>query len=186
MLKNEEWKTVEGTQGLVEVSSTGRVKILSSRGGGPHEYKQWLDNWGYPVVPIKINGKKKIVKVSRLVAKAFVPNPENKPQVNHIDGNKQNNDFTNLEWTTPSENCQHRERVLCGTLYQNPRKKKPVICLNTGKTYESVREASLLFCKGRTSDIIRAIRKGFSCGGMKFAYMQEAVNQRRKELKEAE
>lgn len=184
MLENEEWRTVDGTHGLVEVSSTGRVRILESRGRGPHEYNQRLDNWGYPVVPIKIDGKKKRVKVSRLVAKAFIPNPENKPQVNHIDGNKQNNIVANLEWTTPSENCQHRERVLCGTLYSNPRKKKPVICLNTGEIYESVREASILFCKGRTSDIIRAIRKGFSCGGMKFAYAQEAVNQRRKELKE--
>lgn len=57
------------------------------------------------------NGNRKHFKIHRLVAKAFIPNPENKPQINHIDGNKQNNSITNLEWVTDAENKEHRNRV---------------------------------------------------------------------------
>ena len=62
---------------------------------------------GYNHVTIQINGKPKRFRVHRLVAEAFIPNPENKPYVNHIDGNRQNNLVENLEWVTPAENTQH-------------------------------------------------------------------------------
>ena len=59
---------------------------------------------GYNHVTIQINGKPKRFRVHRLVAEAFIPNPESKPYVNHIDGNRQNNLVENLEWVTPAEN----------------------------------------------------------------------------------
>lgn len=62
---------------------------------------------GYIFVMFNINGKTYRKTVHRLVAKAFIPNPDNKPQVNHIDGNKSNNDISNLEWNTREENMQH-------------------------------------------------------------------------------
>ena len=62
---------------------------------------------GYLHVGLAIGGKVKRMRVHRLVAQAFIPNPENKPYVNHIDGNRQNNCVENLEWNTPSENAQH-------------------------------------------------------------------------------
>ena len=62
---------------------------------------------GYVFVMFNINGKSYRKTVHRIVAKSFIPNPENKEQVNHIDGNKQNNNISNLEWNTRSENMQH-------------------------------------------------------------------------------
>lgn len=62
---------------------------------------------GYCHVTLQIDGKPKRFRVHRLVAEAFIPNPENKPYVNHIDGNRQNNKVENLEWVTPAENTQH-------------------------------------------------------------------------------
>lgn len=67
----------------------------------------WKDNVGYIQVNLYKEGKKKYMRIHRLVAKYFVPNPENKPIVNHIDGDKTNNHYTNLEWVDNSENVQH-------------------------------------------------------------------------------
>ena len=66
---------------------------------------------GYLRVYLYKNGKRKHHKIHRLVAKAFIPNPEDKPQVNHKDGNKKNNSITNLEWVTDEENKLHRESI---------------------------------------------------------------------------
>lgn len=62
---------------------------------------------GYEIVDLYKNGKRKTVRVHRLVAEAFIPNNDNKPEVNHIDGNKHNNNVDNLEWVTKKENCRH-------------------------------------------------------------------------------
>lgn len=67
---------------------------------------------GYLRVYLSKNGKRKHHKVHRLVAQAFIPNPDNKPQVNHIDGNKKNNSITNLEWVTDTENKERRKEIL--------------------------------------------------------------------------
>lgn len=67
---------------------------------------------GYLRVYLYKNGKRKHHKVHRLVAHAFIPNPEHKSQVNHIDGNKKNNSVTNLEWVTDEENKLHRNKIL--------------------------------------------------------------------------
>ena len=69
--------------------------------------KKYISPYGYERVCI--NGKYWLVH--RIVAMVFIPNPDNKPQVNHIDGNKQNNDISNLEWVTPEENMRHASRM---------------------------------------------------------------------------
>ena len=81
---------------------------------------------GYCHVTIYINKKQKRMRVHRLVAEAFIPNPDNKPYVNHKDGIRSNNKIDNLEWTTPSENTQHA--VDTGLFL--PTREKPVIQYN--------------------------------------------------------
>lgn len=73
------------------------------------------DNKGYLRVNLWIRGRCYHKSIHRLVAEAFIPNPDNKPQVNHIDGNKKNNAASNLEWSTISENQQHSYKVLDST-----------------------------------------------------------------------
>ena len=99
----EIWKVIDGAPQYL-ISSFGRVKSLKRK-----EEKILSERKvnGYKVVGINFGKKRKQVKVHRLVAIAFIPNPEQKDQINHIDGNKQNNNVTNLEWCTRQENMKH-------------------------------------------------------------------------------
>ena len=91
--------------GKVFSNKSGQRKELS---GGVSRYKiKRPDSIGYKVVTLSVNGKCTTHTVHRLVAIAFIPNPDGKPFVNHLDGNKHNNHISNLEWTTPAENIQH-------------------------------------------------------------------------------
>ena len=111
----EIWKDIEGYQGYYQISNYGRVKSLDRfRKNGSSGYihkekilKQSLTTTGYLKVELCINKFRKSMKVHRLVAKAFIDNPENKPDVNHKDGNPLNNHLSNLEWCTERENINH-------------------------------------------------------------------------------
>ena len=104
----EIYKDIEGYEGLYQITSWGRVYAVDrDKFVNPEETSK-----GYLRVDLyKKNGMRKHFKVHRLVAKAFIANPLNKPQVNHIDGNKQNNSFTNLEWVTDEENKEHQKMM---------------------------------------------------------------------------
>lgn len=91
--------------GMYSVSSGGRVFSYKS-----NKYLKLQSNEHYLKVTLTKNGKQIQKLVHRLVAEAFIPNPENKKEVNHIDGNKLNNNIDNLEWVTPKENQQHSVR----------------------------------------------------------------------------
>lgn len=103
----EIWKDVPNYEGLYQVSNLGRVK--SNHNGKGHKPKVLtnIPRNGYVSVILCKNKSQKNVFVHRLVAKCFVPNPENKPCVNHIDGNKSNPCASNLEWCTQKENISH-------------------------------------------------------------------------------
>ncbi len=106
----EIWKPILGYEGLYEVSNLGKVRSLNwkNKKGVVHELTYKLTR-NYFSVGLTKQGKQKWHKVHRLVATAFIDNPENKPQVNHKDCNKLNNCVSNLEWCTASENMRHAE-----------------------------------------------------------------------------
>ena len=102
----EIWKDIEGFEGLYQVSTWGNIR------GARGILKPYKNNKGYLKVGLFKNGKDHKKRVNRLVALAFIPNPYNLPQVNHKDGNKENNSFTNLEWVTDEENKEHQKMML--------------------------------------------------------------------------
>lgn len=110
----EIWKNIEGYYGKYQVSSWGRIRN-AEKGRILTPYKT---NKGYLKVGLFVgNHKTEKHRVNRLVAKAFIPNPNNFPQVNHKDGNKENNSVTNLEWITNEGNAKHRKMINDGKLY---------------------------------------------------------------------
>lgn len=100
-----DWKPIKGFEGLYEISNAGNIRSFHSREA--KTLKTWESKDGYIRVSLRKNSKIYSKLVHRLVAKTFIPNPENKPQVNHIDGDKTNNKIDNLEWCTAKENIQH-------------------------------------------------------------------------------
>lgn len=138
----EIWKTfIEGSN--IEVSSFGRIKRIESLVkhplGGLKRVKEGIlktfqGKSGYCYLNTTIQGKKKTFLVHRMVAKTFIPNPENKPCVNHKDGNKANNRIENLEWCTYSENERHSHEVL-GKKTASPWLGKPSISIPASKPF---------------------------------------------------
>lgn len=109
---SEFWLAIVDYEGMYEVSNLGRVKSLDrvdSRGWAikGRIMKMFLNRAGYFKVQLFCNGKPSTRLVSRLVAQAFISNPENKPTVNHLNGNKASNVVENLEWATHEENSKH-------------------------------------------------------------------------------
>lgn len=107
----ERWKDIKGYNGFYKISSYGRIMNTGIyRDGRRYSPKVLIPNTdihGYKYVSLYKNGKMKSVKVHRLVAEAFIPNPENKPCIDHIDTNRSNNNVDNLKWVTYHENANN-------------------------------------------------------------------------------
>lgn len=164
----EEWKDIKGYEGLYQVSNLGRVRsigygkerILSSSN---------ICHYGYIKVNLYKEGKKNTFKVHRLVAQAFIPNPNNLPEVNHKDENKLNNHVSNLEWCTTQYNINygtHNARM-------SKSKNKPILCVETGVEYTSILEAEKLtgINKSSLSNCCRGIFK--TAGGYHWRYVDK-------------
>jgi len=128
----EIWKDIEGYEGIYQVSNCGRIKGLqrfaSRKSGGSVSVKETIrkqgnNGHGYAFVPLSSGGVVRNYYVHRLVATAFIPNPERKNTVNHISGIKADNRVENLEWATQSENSQHGFDT--GLIVQNRGKDNP-------------------------------------------------------------
>jgi len=150
----EIWEYILGTDGRYSVSNIGNIRSngFEVRNGNgvrrvrPRILKLQNHPQGYKVVNIKINDKYETLLVHRMVAMAFIPNPDNKEFINHIDGNKLNNCVDNLEWCTRQENENHAFMTgLKNTTGDNNGFAKKVIDVTTGKTFGTIKEASLYF-----------------------------------------
>ena len=151
-MENEVFKDVLGYEGLYQVSNYGRVKSLERKNifycGLREEYLERpvkgkflkIRNGvhSYQVTCLTKNGICKNKFIHRLVAEAFIPNPENKPQVNHKDGNKKNNCVDNLEWCTAKENTRHAIKTGLKKKYNNKRVKQYDLDGNFIKEWESI------------------------------------------------
>lgn len=117
-MEEEIWKDISGYEGLYQISSLGKIKSLEKKKNNGRGFfiqkekilKLKLNNKGYNYIVLSIKGKKKFY-IHRLVGKAFIKNPQNKPYINHIDCNPLNNEFHNLEWCTPQENTNHMVKL---------------------------------------------------------------------------
>ena len=143
--QDEVWKDVVGYEGLYRISNQGTVCRLYKNGKVNFMTPRILN--GYWRVKLCNGNTQKEYFLHRLIAQAFIPNPDNKPEINHINGIKTDNRIENLEWVTRSENAIHATKtgLLKYSEYRYNRARdvnsKPVMCIETGKIYASYTEA---------------------------------------------
>lgn len=177
-----EWKKIKGFENY-EVSDEGKVRNITTGFVLKQE-----DNRGYLRVVLYINGKKTHKKIHRLVAEAFIPNPDNKPQVNHRDEDKKNNSVRNLEWVTAKENSNYGTRTQ--RMKNNPEWKKsnaehlqrlhesnskPIIVIYRDNTYEKYPSAAMAaqdlgLWRAHIVQVLKGQRK--TTGGLRFEYAE--------------
>ena len=139
----EIWKDIPGYEGIYQVSTVGNVKRLEKvclRSRAPYILrekilKSYVDRMGYYGIHLRKNGKDKSFKVHQLVALTFIPNPENKPEVDHIDANRLNNVVDNLRWSTRKE--QYEKNPIT-TLRIKLKNGSPIKDLISGKYYLTI------------------------------------------------
>lgn len=138
---NETWKKVRGYN--YEVSNLGRIRSKFTN----QIMSLSSDRYGYAKLNLSKDGKKKTVSVHRLVAKAFIPNPYKKPEINHKSGNKLDNAVSNLEWVTSEENLEHAIKIglikVKEKVFKEPKtNKRPIKIVETGEVFESIAECA--------------------------------------------
>jgi hypothetical protein len=184
----EIWRDVEGYDGKYQVSNLGNVRSVDrtfSNSCGVMVTRKGImlnpiqNRCGYMKVTMHKEGKVNTEVIHRLVAVAFVPNPNNLPQVNHKDGNKRNNDVSNLEWCTALSNMHHAKQqgLRNNALEYAKSMRKSVIATNieTGEEifYESIHAAENVFGRHVTNVLSGARSKA---KGHTFRYAEEVMS----------
>ncbi len=157
-----EIKDIKGYDGRYAITTDGRIWSYKAK----KYLKERVNETGYTSVCLSKNGQAKSFYVHRLVAETYIPNPENKPQVNHKDENRSNNNVNNLEWTTAKENSNYGTRNSKISLA----KAKPVKCIETNRVFVSMTAAALLTgaqCS-KISQVCKGKRK--TAGGYHWEY----------------
>ncbi len=184
---NKIWKDVIGYKELYIVSNHGEIKSLGWKvpNGNTFSYRKGRIlkpkiRGRYHAVDLYTGQCRKTISVHRIVAQAFIANPEYKPHVNHIDGDRMNNNATNLEWVTPSENLKHAFKI--GLRIAKVRCVAQ-IDIRTRKilhVWPSIKNAAIFFGLPNGSNIIRSCKnKGSVCKGYlwRYHYAVEALYQ---------
>lgn len=157
----EEWRPIKGYEGVYEVSNLGRVRSLDRldslgrRTKGVVKKLRATKNDGYVRVELKLNGKKDGRLVHRIVAETFIPNPQHKPTVNHINHVRDDNRVENLEWATPTE---QNDDIMVSKIRNTQQAKVPDIMIND-VIYHSKREVQRELGINRGT-LTRALEKG--------------------------
>jgi len=161
----ELWKPIPNTDDKYWVSNMGNVKHLKDN-GKVYMFKHHANYKGYYRLRVKYVGEgRKSKYIHRLVAEAFIPNPDNLPSINHINEIKSDNRAENLEWCTVGYNNSYGSRL--------ENFKKPVRCIETGKVYESTKAASMDYVATHTGISRACMGKQKTAGGVHWEYMQQ-------------
>ena len=184
----ENWKDIKDYEGFYQVSDLGTVKSLERDvyfpNGTVHHLKekilvQRIEKNGYPYVYLHKNGKGKFMLVHRLVALAFIPNPENKPQINHKNEIKNDNSVENLEWCDSKYNINYGTRT--ARQIQNRRsyklgnhpRAKPVFCVELNKTFDCAKRAEEELGIWRNSIGSACLGKQKTAGGLHWRFADD-------------
>lgn len=183
LMTNEIWKDVVGYEGLYQASNLGSIRNCKGRIRSAFD-----DGHGYLSLSLYKNGHGQNLKVHRIIASAFIDNPELKATVNHIDGDKKNNNVNNLEWASYSENHKHAYRIglkvvsdkqrACASITgkrtcNTNRPRTPVVAMLYGeivKTYKSAHEAERDTKASATAIIKCCKEKAKHSGGYEWRY----------------
>ena len=158
----EIWKDIPDYNGRYQASNLGRIKrvktIITTADGKKRSlpekiFKPYRREDGYYMTGLIKNKKNNLAFIHILIAKTFLPNPDNLPQVNHKDGNKGNNNLDNLEWVTCSQNTKHSYDIL-----NHGHWVCKVICNETGEVFNSFKEAGLAY--NMSPNMISRVAKG--------------------------
>ena len=187
MKEEEIWKPIVGYEGFYEVSNTGKIRSVDRFTRGPSGKDErtrlvkgrirrvYLNKSGYYQVGLQTDSRQSCKQhlVHRLVAQAFIPNPDNLPQINHKDENKQNNHVDNLEWCTSQYNVNYGT----GLKRRSKNKSKSVVQIDKNtlqiiNKFDSIRTAALAVGIGRSWAKISAVCLGKrkTAGGYRWAY----------------